>query len=44
MDEFYRQPLPDYILEHEDPLIQQLFGRGLTIESVHGEYDENSYY
>jgi len=43
MDEFYRTPLPDYILEHEDPVVQQLFGRRLRGQSVYGGYDENSY-
>jgi ectoine hydroxylase-related dioxygenase (phytanoyl-CoA dioxygenase family) len=31
MDEFYKTPLPDRILESEDPLIRQLFGLELTL-------------
>jgi ectoine hydroxylase-related dioxygenase (phytanoyl-CoA dioxygenase family) len=43
MDEFYRRPLPDYVLEHDDPLVRQLFGLGLATASVHGGYDDESY-
>jgi ectoine hydroxylase-related dioxygenase (phytanoyl-CoA dioxygenase family) len=43
MDEFYRRPLPDYVVNHQDPLVRQLFGLGLTTESVHGVYDETTY-
>jgi ectoine hydroxylase-related dioxygenase (phytanoyl-CoA dioxygenase family) len=43
MDEFYKRPLPQYILDNDDPLVRQLFGLGLTIESVHGVYDETTY-
>ena len=24
MDEFYRRPLPEYIVAHDDPLVRQL--------------------
>ena len=43
MDEFYRDPLPAYVLEHTDPTVRQLFGLGLAVASVHGGYDERSY-
>ena len=43
MDEFYRRPLPEYIVAHDDPLVRQLFGRGIAVASVHGGYDALSY-
>ena len=43
MDEFYRRPLPEYIVAHDDPLVRQLFGRGIAVASVHGGYDAVSY-
>jgi ectoine hydroxylase-related dioxygenase (phytanoyl-CoA dioxygenase family) len=37
MDEFYDQPLPDYVLRGDDPLLRQLFGLELTMAtSLHG--------
>jgi hypothetical protein len=43
MDEFYRRPRPDFIVEHDDPLVRQLFGLGIAVSSVHGGYDAVSY-
>jgi ectoine hydroxylase-related dioxygenase (phytanoyl-CoA dioxygenase family) len=43
MDDFYRDPLPDYVLHHEDPVVRQLFGLELAVASVHGGYDARSY-
>ena len=44
LDEFYKTPLPDYILNAEDPLPRQLFGVELAAPSVHGtDYNSSAY-
>lgn len=45
MDDFYRAPLPDSILESDDPVVRQLFGLALApgAPSPHGGYTAEAY-
>jgi ectoine hydroxylase-related dioxygenase (phytanoyl-CoA dioxygenase family) len=43
LDHYYKTPLPDYILESEDPFIRQLFGLEQPASSDQGGYDELRY-
>jgi ectoine hydroxylase-related dioxygenase (phytanoyl-CoA dioxygenase family) len=44
LDEFYRSPLPEYIINSPDPIIRQLFGVETVAPSVHGsDYNALTY-